>query len=85
MTRERCLPDVARVFVFRFNMFDPHMDEYLDEEVEAVKRSFESICRDWEQKVKHFPFLNSILLADLHFRTNPTQSRRTYHPPELDS
>lgn len=27
------------------------MDEYLDEEVEAVKRSFEAICRDWEQKV----------------------------------
>ena len=34
-----------------FRMFEPHMDEYLDEEVEAVKRNFDSICKDWEAQV----------------------------------
>ncbi|KIM27736.1 hypothetical protein M408DRAFT_329894 [Serendipita vermifera MAFF 305830] len=33
-----------------FRIFDPHMDEYLDEEVEAVKRSFDVICREWTAK-----------------------------------
>ncbi|CAG8782474.1 14145_t:CDS:2, partial [Acaulospora colombiana] len=33
-----------------FRIFDPHMDEYLDEEVEAVKRAFDSICRNWSEK-----------------------------------
>jgi len=39
---------------FRFRIFDPHMDEYLDEEVEAVKRSFDVICREWTAKVRIF-------------------------------
>lgn len=34
-----------------FRMFEPHMDEYLDEEVEAVKRNFDSICKGWEAQV----------------------------------
>jgi len=34
-----------------FRMFEPHMDEYLDEEVEAVKRNFDSICNGWETQV----------------------------------
>lgn len=32
-------------------MFEQNMDEYLDEEVESVKSSLETICRGWEQKV----------------------------------
>src|SRR5258706_4345158 len=31
-----------------FRMFEPHMDEYLDEEIEAVKRNFDSVCQGWE-------------------------------------
>ncbi|TFY70862.1 hypothetical protein EVG20_g2160 [Dentipellis fragilis] len=33
-----------------YRMFEPNMDEYLDEEVEAVKRTFEHISREWEKK-----------------------------------
>jgi hypothetical protein len=32
-------------------MFEPNMDEYLDEEVDSLKQAFEHICRDWEKKV----------------------------------
>lgn len=32
-------------------MFEPNMDEYLDEEIESVKQSFEVINRAWERKV----------------------------------
>ncbi len=28
------------------------MDEYLDEEVEYVKQSFEMTCRSWEKQVR---------------------------------
>ena len=34
-----------------FRMFEPHMDEYLDEEVEAVKRNFDAVCKGWEAQV----------------------------------
>ena len=33
-------------------MFEVHMDEYLDEEVDAVNRAFEGICKDWDKKVR---------------------------------
>ena len=35
-----------------FRMFEVNMDEYLDEETEAVKTVLESICRTWEQQVR---------------------------------
>jgi recyclin-1 len=35
----------------RYRMFEPNMDEYLDEEVDSIKQAFEHICRDWEDKV----------------------------------
>ncbi|KAA1472355.1 hypothetical protein DENSPDRAFT_778201 [Dentipellis sp. KUC8613] len=38
-----------------YRMFEPNMDEYLDEEVEAVKRTFEYISREWEKKVRASP------------------------------
>jgi recyclin-1 len=34
-----------------FRMFEPHMDEYLDEEVETVKRNFDAVCKSWEAQV----------------------------------
>lgn len=34
-----------------FRMFEPHMDEYLDEEIEAVKRNIDSVCKGWEAQV----------------------------------
>jgi recyclin-1 len=40
-----------------YRMFEPHMDEYLDEEIEHAKRRYETVCRDWERKVRigHLP------------------------------
>ncbi|KAM5539791.1 hypothetical protein V8D89_006604 [Ganoderma adspersum] len=34
-----------------YRMFEPNMDEYLDEEVEYVKHSFEMTCRSWEKQL----------------------------------
>ncbi|KAI9513549.1 exocyst complex component Sec10-like protein [Russula earlei] len=33
-----------------YRMFEPNMDEYLDEEVNFLKQTFELTCRDWEKK-----------------------------------
>ncbi|KAG2050796.1 hypothetical protein BDR06DRAFT_917325 [Suillus hirtellus] len=30
-----------------FMMFEPNMDEYLDEEIESLKQAFEVICKEW--------------------------------------
>lgn len=32
-------------------MFEPNMDEYLDEEVEWVKHALDVINREWQRKV----------------------------------
>jgi len=32
-------------------MFEPNMDEYLDEEVESLKQAFEIISRNWDRQV----------------------------------
>ncbi|KAH7337838.1 exocyst complex component Sec10-domain-containing protein [Rhizoctonia solani] len=34
-----------------FRMYEQHMDEYLDEEVEVAKVSFDQICKAWERKM----------------------------------
>ncbi|KAH9968027.1 exocyst complex component Sec10-like protein, partial [Russula dissimulans] len=33
-----------------YRMFEPNMDEYLDEEIDFLKQNFEQTCRDWEKK-----------------------------------
>ncbi|KAG8757442.1 F-box protein: endocytic membrane traffic, recycling ReCYcling 1 [Ceratobasidium sp. 423] len=35
----------------RFRMFEQHMDEYLDEEIEVAKVTFDQICKTWERKL----------------------------------
>ena len=35
---------------FSYRMFEVHMDEYLDEEIEWVKHAFEGICKGWDQE-----------------------------------
>ncbi|KAJ8519438.1 hypothetical protein ONZ45_g3641 [Pleurotus djamor] len=32
-----------------YQMFEQNMDEYLDEEVDSIKQSFEGICKTWEK------------------------------------
>lgn len=36
-----------------FRMFEPNMDEYLDEEVEWVKQCFEMTSRGWDKQAIH--------------------------------
>ena len=36
-------------------MFEPNMDEYLDEEIDSLKQTFEHTYRDWEKKVLLVP------------------------------
>ena len=43
-------------------MFEQNMDEYLDEEVELAKYSFETICKEWGKKAG--VHVNSIHRAD---------------------
>jgi recyclin-1 len=38
-------------------MFEINMDEYLDEEVEAVKLAFGVICKGWDRDVHIFLLL----------------------------
>ncbi|KAJ3504332.1 hypothetical protein NLJ89_g7989 [Agrocybe chaxingu] len=38
-----------------YQMFEPHMDEYLDEEVEAIKLAFDTICKGWDKEVRTEP------------------------------
>ncbi|KAF8273573.1 exocyst complex component Sec10-like protein [Lactarius quietus] len=33
-----------------YRMFEPNMDEYLDEEIDSLKQTFEHTYRDWEKK-----------------------------------
>ena len=35
----------------RYRMFEPNMDEYLDEEIDSLKQTLGTTCRDWEKKV----------------------------------
>lgn len=37
---------------YRYRMFEPNMDEYLDEEVETLKQALEMVNRGWERKVR---------------------------------
>ena len=39
----------------RYRMFEPNMDEYLDEEIDSLKQTFEHTYRDWEKKVSFVP------------------------------
>ena len=38
-------------------MFETHMDEYLDEEIEWVKHAFDIICKGWDQDASLFAIL----------------------------
>lgn len=36
---------------YSYKMFEPNMTDYLDDEMEELKRAFEVICKDWERSV----------------------------------
>ncbi|KAG2131018.1 exocyst complex component Sec10-like protein [Suillus clintonianus] len=49
-----------------FMMFEPNMDEYLDEEIESLKQAFEVICKEWDR--------STLALAS---HSSPTQAHQT--------
>ncbi|KAI0349625.1 hypothetical protein OH77DRAFT_1499484 [Trametes cingulata] len=64
-----------------YRMFEPNMDEYLDEEVEFVKQSFEMTCRSWEKQLSEHkvpatttPNAETARFLGSH---NPAQVKRT--------
>ena len=52
--------EISTKFDISYRIFDSHMDEYLDEEVEAVKRSFDNICQEWDKRVRRVSYLRII-------------------------
>ena len=36
---------------YSYKMFEPNMDDYLDDEMEELKRAFEVICKEWERSI----------------------------------
>jgi len=52
-----------------YQMFEVNMDEYLDEEVEALKSAFEGACKEWDRGVCfRFSFLHLTLLTHPPYR-----------------
>lgn len=45
-------------------MFEPNLDEYLDEEVEYVKLRFDRICRAWEKTVRLLSLFSFLQYSD---------------------
>ncbi|KAI0799982.1 exocyst complex component Sec10-like protein [Fomes fomentarius] len=64
-----------------YRMFEPNMDEYLDEEVEFVKQSFEMTCRGWEKQLSERKVAAGAQPNTEHARFlgshNPAQVKRT--------
>ncbi|KAG8918286.1 F-box protein: endocytic membrane traffic, recycling ReCYcling 1 [Tulasnella sp. 418] len=70
-----------------YRMFEPNMDEYLDEEVESVKAKFELICKSWDKQLGQTSSLDvgstvaSPTVGDTQARFlsshNPAQVKRT--------
>ncbi|KAJ3874198.1 exocyst complex component Sec10-like protein [Lentinula edodes] len=59
-----------------FRMFEPNMDEYLDEETDVVKPTFETICKGWDQQASERH--NNLGDVSARFLTshNPSQVKR---------
>ena len=55
-------PSICIIFAYcvsplnSYRMFEAHMDEYLDEEVEWVKQAFDVICKGWDQEASFCSF-----------------------------
>ena len=50
---QSCFSDIEYVLTLcdpSYKMFEAHMDEYLDEEIEWVKHALGAICKGWDQE-----------------------------------
>ncbi|KAJ3716502.1 exocyst complex component Sec10-like protein [Lentinula raphanica] len=59
-----------------FRMFEPNMDEYLDEETEAIKPAFEAICKDWDRQASERQTHTGDASARFLTSQNPSQVKR---------
>ncbi|KAJ4490293.1 exocyst complex component Sec10-like protein [Lentinula aciculospora] len=59
-----------------FRMFEPNMDEYLDEETEAVKPAFEGICKGWDRQASERHINSGDASARFLTSHNPSQVKR---------
>ncbi|KAJ7594120.1 exocyst complex component Sec10-domain-containing protein [Mycena floridula] len=59
-----------------YQMFEINMDEYLDEEVEAVKVTFDRICKSWDQQSSRKGQINGNSNARFLSSHNPAQVKR---------
>ncbi|THV02232.1 hypothetical protein K435DRAFT_836576 [Dendrothele bispora CBS 962.96] len=59
-----------------YRMFEVNMDEYLDEEIENVKRAFEAICKGWEHQAAETDALASAERTRFLTSQNPAQVKR---------
>jgi hypothetical protein len=62
MPRKRCeqfdVPSVSSAahvgqFATRYAAFEPHMDEYLDDETEWIKNVLDKMCKAWDAKASN--------------------------------
>ncbi|KAI6165182.1 exocyst complex component Sec10-like protein [Pisolithus thermaeus] len=62
-----------------FKMFEPHMDDYLDDELDELKRTLESICKQWDTSLARITGSDSTGNSDVvgpHLHGQPpTQAR----------
>ncbi|KAJ4002004.1 exocyst complex component Sec10-like protein [Lentinula boryana] len=72
--RESTFRTQAEDVVFR--MFEPNMDEYLDEEIEAIKPAFEVICKGWDRQASERHNNSSDASARFLTSNNPSQVKR---------
>lgn len=49
--RSFSLPSELTRDCYSYQMFEPNMDEYLDEEIESLKQTFDQICKSWDEQV----------------------------------
>ncbi|KAG8999124.1 F-box protein: endocytic membrane traffic, recycling ReCYcling 1 [Tulasnella sp. JGI-2019a] len=62
-----------------FRMFEENMDDYLDEEMESAKQTFESICKEWQKQLsQETSILSDKVAAQTRFlaSSNPAQVKR---------
>ncbi|KAI0342549.1 hypothetical protein BDW22DRAFT_1407606 [Trametopsis cervina] len=61
-----------------YRMFEPNMDEYLDEELESLKQAFDMICRQWEKTLSQDAASPTVTHEQARFigSHNPAQVKR---------
>ena len=58
---------------YSYKMFEPNMDDYLDDEMEETKRAFDVICKEWERSVSFTAF--SMVRIHIHINPQPCAIR----------